>query len=405
MILHSATAMVVGLTKDFLSRLSCMWVGGEGERDGHLSFLVKGICLARFECQHMVVKKRTFSKVEKTKEKITGNASARMSGNSFFLAVCILGIYGSFLTWAVLQERISTTPYGSDMRVFRASHAINVVQSFLAFLVGYAYIHYKSRGTGESLKILPKNSDLIKSYSIVAVCQTLSSPLSYASLRYVDYITVLLAKSCKLVPVMLVHLLLHRTKFPTYKYVVVAFVTIGVSLFSIYQPDTAKKAAKDVISAAESWGFLLLGSSLFLDGLCNTTQDRMFTAYRGTGEISGPQMMVLLNTLTSIFSFVGVFVSGQFEEVMFFARNHPELIRDLVLYGLCGAIGQVFIYLTLEHFGSLVLVTTTVTRKMISMLLSVVMFNHKLTAMQWFGVSMVFGGIAGEALYKQLKKN
>lgn len=352
----------------------------------------------------MVVKKRTLSKVEKKKGKHSAGLPARIPGNTLFLVVCILGIYGSFLTWAVLQERISTTPYGSDMRIFPASHAINAVQSFFGFLVGYAFIRLKSRGAGESPRIVPRSSDLIKSYSIVAVCQTLSSPLSYASLRYVDFITVLLAKSCKLVPVMLVHFVLHRTKFPVYKYVVVAFVTIGVSLFSIYQPEATRKTAKGIVSSERSWGFVLLGISIFLDGLCNTTQDRMFSAHRGSSEISGPQMMVLLNTLTSLFSFIGVFVSGQLEEVLFFAHNHPVLIRDLVLYGFCGAIGQVFIYLTLEHFGSLVLVTTTVTRKMVSMLLSVVMFNHKLTFLQWLGVSMVFGGIAGEALYKQIKK-
>lgn len=30
------------------------------------------------------------------------------------LAACILGLYASFLTWSVLQERISTKPYGSN---------------------------------------------------------------------------------------------------------------------------------------------------------------------------------------------------------------------------------------------------------------------------------------------------
>ena len=44
------------------------------------------------------------------------------------------------------------------------------------------------------------------------------------------------------------------------------------------------------------------------------------------------------------------------------------------------------------------------TRKMMSMLLSVVWFNHKLTAGQWLGVFSVFGGIGFEAYLKYREK-
>lgn len=52
---------------------------------------------------------------------------------------------------------------------------------------------------------------------------------------------------------------------------------------------------------------------------------------------------------------------------------------------------------TLSVFGSLFLVTVTVTRKMLTMIISVVWFGHSLTGMQWVGVACVFGGIAVEA--------
>lgn len=55
---------------------------------------------------------------------------------------------------------------------------------------------------------------------------------------------------------------------------------------------------------------------------------------------------------------------------------------------------------TLAKFGSLVLVTVTVTRKMLSMVFSVVAFGHSLSHMQKLGVSMVFSGIGAEAWIK-----
>lgn len=52
---------------------------------------------------------------------------------------------------------------------------------------------------------------------------------------------------------------------------------------------------------------------------------------------------------------------------------------------------------TLSTFSSVLLVTVTVTRKMVTMMLSVLAFGHRLTRMQWLGVGLVFGGIGVEA--------
>ena len=61
--------------------------------------------------------------------------------------------------------------------------------------------------------------------------------------------------------------------------------------------------------------------------------------------------------------------------------------------------------MTLSVFGSLLLVTVTVTRKMLTMIISVLWFGHSLTGMQWLGVGLVFGGIGIEAeLNKREKK-
>ena len=47
------------------------------------------------------------------------------------------------------------------------------------------------------------------------------------------------------------------------------------------------------------------------------------------------------------------------------------------------------------------LVTVTVTRKMLSMVFSVVAFGHSLSLMQMFGVGLVFSGIGAEAEVKR----
>jgi UDP-galactose transporter B1 len=51
-------------------------------------------------------------------------------------------------------------------------------------------------------------------------------------------------------------------------------------------------------------------------------------------------------------------------------RLHPTLLQPLVLYALTGALGQLFIFETLERYGSLTLVMVTVTRKLFTMMVS-----------------------------------
>ncbi|KAK9246948.1 UAA transporter [Lipomyces tetrasporus] len=341
----------------------------------------------------------------RTRQKSSSSKSIRVESRSsasvLHLLIAVSGIYTSFLTWAVLQERISTTSYGPNNRVFRASLVINTIQSFCAAIVGYIYTRYTSSSTKESSAIFP-NRKVIFQYALVATTSSLASPFGYASLKHIDYLTLLLGKSCKLLPVMALHVLIFRKKYTWSKYFVVFAVTVGVSLFTLYHPSSSKKAAQ-ATSSSSLYGLLLLAINLLFDGLTNSTQDHIFHTQP---TINGPKMMCGINVaatvLTSVFLLTPI--SGQLEDALVFFQLYPQVLYDILLFSLCGAIGQVFIFFTLSKFGSLTLVTVTVTRKMMSMLLSVVWFNHKLTPGQWAGVVMVFGGVGAEALMKYFEK-
>ncbi len=48
--------------------------------------------------------------------------------------------------------------------------------------------------------------------------------------------------------------------------------------------------------------------------------------------------------------------------------------------------------------------TVTVTRKMLTMMLSVLWFGHRLSGMQWVGVGLVFGGVGAEGVIQRMEK-
>ena len=309
-----------------------------------------------------------------------------------------------------------TTPYGpaDNPEIFEFSIFLNTVQSTLAALIGYAYLLLSTRGC-KTPSIFPTRSIGVP-LTLIAITSSLASPFGYASLKHVGYITFILAKSCKLLPVMALHVSVFRRKYPLYKYVVVALVTSGVAVFTLYHPSSAKKAAKEA-KESSMWGLFLLSINLLFDGITNSTQDYINTTY---APYSGSQMMCannLLSTLlTSTYLILSPFIAstglgnslsmqgGELHSALEFISRHPSVTKDILLFASCGAIGQVFIFYTLANFSSLLLVTITVTRKMLTMLLSVVWFGHSLSAWQWVGVSLVFGGVGAEAAIGRWEK-
>lgn len=341
------------------------------------------------------------------------------------LVIAVAGIYGSFLTWAYLQEKLTTTPYGPPAapEVFKFPVFLNTIQSGFAAATGLVYL-VASTPKGKAVPPVIPTRSMLGPLLLVAVTTALASPFGYASLAHIDYITFLLAKSCKLLPVMFLHVTIFRKRYPMYKYLVVAAVTAGVAVFTLHSGSKKggghKKAAASS-SGQTAWGLLLLGINLLFDGLTNATQDHIFAAFR---PYSGPQMMCANNLMggavtaaylllspwlvsTGLGEWLGMDAAGgagELQAALAFMRRYPSVWTDVLGFAACGAVGQVFIFYTLATFSSVLLVTVTVTRKMFTMILSVVAFGHRLTSMQWLGVGLVFGGIGVEAAIARQEK-
>lgn len=250
------------------------------------------------------------------------------------------------LTWALLQERITTTTYGPDKIIFRATLVLNTVQSLFAALTGYVYFRYSNSSPSSTARVFPTLSISLR-LLLVSITQSLASPFGYASLRHIDYITYILAKSCKLLPVMFLHVTLFRRKYPIYKYAVVALVTAGVAVFTLYpaNPKTPKKTRAGDTEKNVMWGMFLLSVNLLFDGLTNTIQDDIF-ARTPKGVVSGPQMMTALNTLSSVLTLSYLLLnpwSTELTDALTFVTQHPKIALDILGFAVCGGLGQVFI--------------------------------------------------------------
>jgi UDP-galactose transporter B1 len=264
------------------------------------------------------------------------------------------------LTWAYLQEKLTTTTYGpaTAPERFKFPVFLLTIQSLFAFLGGKAF-SILTTPRGQPTPALIPNRQILWPLLLVAFTNALAAPFGYAALAHIDYITYILAKSCKLLPVMFLHITVFRKRYPLYKYLVVAAVTCGVAVFTLHSG--SKKSKGSSHSGQTAWGLLLLGINLLFDGLTNSTQDYIFQTYRG---YTGPQMMAANNLLGSVITggylvlspwlvatplgeWFGMDVTGggagELKAALGFLARHPAVWRDVLGFAMCGCVGQVFI--------------------------------------------------------------
>lgn len=210
------------------------------------------------------------------------------------------------------------------------------------------------------------------SYFRTSLLITAAAPFGFAALAHISYPTMVLGKSCKLVPVLIMNVLLYRRRFAPHKYLVVAMVTAGITMFMFFGSESAAAASKHASKASQSGGgsnfigLLYLLINLALDGTINSTQDEIFSRHKVTGQ----QMMFFINLFGS---FISLFLASlplpyipvlhpshiqgsELANALKFIESHPGVIKPLVQFAFTGALGQLFIFETLQHFGSLTLV-------------------------------------------------
>ncbi|KAF4617139.1 hypothetical protein D9613_005987 [Agrocybe pediades] len=369
------------------------------------------------------------------------------------LILCVSGVYSMFLLWAIAQERLSVPFKSIDGKSdkFKSALFLGTCQSALGSISALIYLFLRRKPNStipqmlglehveppavngsasthgnahngkahngkhtENPAIRFSRKDLLLRYLQCSVFITSAAPFGFAALSYISYPAMVLGKSCKLVPVMIMNVLLYRRKFAPHKYLVVLLVTVGITIFMGMGND--KKKGKSQGNGTQTPYANLIGISyllinLALDGATNSTQDEIFTRHKVTGQ----QMMFWINIFcTLLTTFLSVLPlpyipvihpseGGESELLgaLTFIKEHPSIVVPLLQFAITGALGQLFIFETLQHFGSLTLVTITLTRKLFTMLLSVIVYNHKLTVGQWFGAAVVFGGISVEAFVKR----
>ena len=217
--------------------------------------------------------------------------------------------------------------------------------------------------------------------------QQLSSLCANYAVKYIDYPTFSVLKAAKPVSVMICSILFFGVKIERKRLIVVTLITIGLIIFGY----------SGSFGGSSFRGVLFAFCSLFMDAIYVPIVDKL------KKTSGGPYMTMFFSFFWSLLIFSVISFKNIYEGFLF-VQEHPELLKNLIMYGTTGAIAQIALFTALEVTNGLVISIATTTRKFFQILVSAAKFHHNLKPTQWIGVVIVFSALGIEIFLKGKKK-
>lgn len=308
------------------------------------------------------------------------------------LALGIGGIYASYLTQGIVSEFLSTKRYGPNLERFKHLEALNGAQSLVCFVWAWLVLFIEGTRSKDKSTDYPSWT----AYWKAGITNCIGPACGLFALKNISFTAQVLAKSCKMVPVMIAGTLLHGKSYSALEYTCMTLIGIGVALFA--RKGSSKVTAK-LASPNAALGYGLCFLNLAFDGYTNAAQDEINRNYP---KNSPNHMMCWMNFWTSVYYALYLFLlTGNGWEMINFCSMHVDAAFDVLMFCACGAVGQLFIFFTIKAFGSLINTLVCTTRKFFNILISVWWNSNPLLPTQWIAVFMVFVGLISGTLAKR----
>lgn len=290
------------------------------------------------------------------------------------------GIYGAFLYYGSLQEDVFRY-VAADGSSFKQAWFLQVLEACANVVIGFA---------GMQLMGPTKNIPL-RMFGISGASQVSAKACtSLALANGLSFPVATLAKSGKMAPVMAGSLLLGGAKYSVREYLQVAAIIGGTAIVSM-----GKKKGGSQSNSALGVTYIIL--SLVLDGVTAGFQKRLKKDTAAVGVKPKPyDFMFWTNLFMCLTAAVVALGLGEFTSGLAYCSGNPEILAKIVKFSACSAIGQSFIFYTIANFDPLVLSTVTTTRKIFSVMLSIFLKGHTLSATGWSGIALACSGIVSE---------
>eukprot|EP00188_Purpureofilum_apyrenoidigerum_P002839 Plantae.Rhodophyta-Purpureofilum_apyrenoidigerum.ctg28971.p1 GENE.Plantae.Rhodophyta-Purpureofilum_apyrenoidigerum.ctg28971~~Plantae.Rhodophyta-Purpureofilum_apyrenoidigerum.ctg28971.p1 ORF type:complete len:361 (-),score=62.03 Plantae.Rhodophyta-Purpureofilum_apyrenoidigerum.ctg28971:368-1450(-) len=301
------------------------------------------------------------------------------------LVLCILGLYASFFYYGIMQEKIMKTKYGDEN--FNHPVLMVLVQCIVNTVAAKIILQVVGSASGTNPSA-PQYKFAICAFAVLC-----SMVFANAAIAYISYPLQVLAKSCKMIPVMLIGKAILRRFYTPREYFCVVMLTLGVILFSTANV-SGETMRLDTLGKNVGLGLLLVTASLLFDGIGGPYAERTCNSHGTTSY----ELMLFQNAWSVPMLAVGFVLGGSSVEGISFLQRHPEVMKDLLIFSVSAATGQAFVFYILRNYSALICTGVTTTRKFFTIFVSIVYYNHHLSGIQWLAIAIVFGCIIWESL-------
>lgn len=266
-----------------------------------------------------------------------------------------------------------------EMETFQNSNAFILLPSAVSWIIGHIYnLIYKP-----DREVTVPQANWIKS-SVLVILGALSMT---RAIYETSYPLVTLFKSCNLLSVLVIGIFFSRVKEKSQKLekkqiVVGLVVTLGVLMY--YLGPISQATDQELVRSYFGVGLLLF--SLVCDGLVPDFQAEIKTKYKPTPM----EMFQHMNKWKTILSLAYSLVTLEIRHIVTFFMDHDGLLLHMLCLSLTGAVGQIFVYWLITNFRQHVVPFIITTRKIMTVVISILYFGHRVTFSQKAGIVIVF---------------
>lgn len=300
------------------------------------------------------------------------------------LLVCAVGICSCYLYYGFLQERY----FSGENRIGANFALVSQTATNSLVAMGWSQVEHVGSTYTKKQKAASKAFSLNHPLLLLTAFWYIGAmSTSNYSFQYVSYPTAVLAKSCKLIPTMVMSILIERKRYTFQEWLAAGCISCGIVLFNMSRLSTSSEKQDS------THGIVLLVISLCMDGFLGSCQGLLKRHDTKGGNQRPPtamETMLYVNLYALLFLVPMAVASGEWSHGM---ARLPDIYEGLMLLNAAAASGQIFIFLTLTWFSPLLCTTITTTRKFFTILLSVLHFGHVFSWTQWSAVGLVFGGL------------
>mmetsp|Transcript_69670 Transcript_69670/g.129993 ORF Transcript_69670/g.129993 Transcript_69670/m.129993 type:complete len:752 (-) Transcript_69670:215-2470(-) len=314
-----------------------------------------------------------------------------MAMKSFLIAACL---HACYITYGILKEQIVTQDRIASPVLILATRLMSVLCAGTAMLASEGKL---------SLEGPP-----VHHFFAFGMSNELSTWAGYAVLNYVSFPVQIMAKSCKMLPSMLMGRIVNKTQYRLTQYLQAIGAMICVTVMHLSEEaGPSKQVASDVDDADASSqlvnaliGVCLLGVFFVADGFTSQWQTAL---YKKHPELTQTKMMLMGNLFGTFITLASI--ASRWSTVsksLLMALEHPAVLGRIFLLGLSGAMGQFCIYTAIKLLGSLAFTWIMTARQLISVLISLVLFGHGVSPLKLVCIMTVFGIMSAKQLTRAI---